>query len=262
MPETKCQESSPSRQTAGCGWRVLAREHARGVRLPLHAHQAGQLVFAVSGVMRVETPSSHWTIPPQRALWVAARHPHAIDMLSDTALRTVYIEPRLIGRCRMFTARDTVHAVSASPLIRALVMGLFEPGRDAGMQRLTVRLLLCALSEAACLPTELPMPAHPGMRAAVSAMMAAQRWDLPLSGLAAEAAMSERSFTRHFAAEAGMSFRDWRQRARLIASLDLLASSRPIKSIASTLGFSSAAAYIAAFRRLMGTPPAEFRRQA
>ena len=84
-------------------------------------------------------------------------------------------------------------------------------------------------------------------------------WRLSLGDVAARAAMSERSFSRHFSAELGMSFRAWRQRARLIASLDLLASPRAVKDIAATLGFGDAAAYVSSFKALMDCTPGEFR---
>lgn len=259
MPDADRQTTSPNRQTLPA-WRILAREHPRGTRLPVHAHRMGQLVFAVSGVMRVDTPGSQWTVPPQRALWLPPLHPHAIDMLSDTSLRTVYIAPALINRCGGFEGRRAVHAVVASPLVKALVLGLFDTHRSAEMQGLSARLLLHALGEAACLPTRLAMPEDSRLRAGLEAVLRGQRWDLSMSGIAGAASMSERSFTRRFTQEVGISFRAWRTQARIIASLDLLAAGQPVKSVAHALGFSSAAAYVAAFKSLMGDTPAVFNR--
>src|SRR3989344_2458874 len=91
------------------------------------------------------------------------------------------------------------------------------------------------------------------------------RWTVPPQGERAfgdregKTAVSDRSFTRRFTAEAGLSFRAWRQRARIIASLDLLASGRPVKGIAHALQFESPAAYIASFRTLLGCTPNTFR---
>ncbi|GJJ02984.1 hypothetical protein RugamoR64_35220 [Duganella rhizosphaerae] len=71
--------------------------------------------------------------------------------------------------------------------------------------------------------------------------------------------MSERSFSRHFNADVGLSFRAWRQRARIIASLDMLAANCSIKSTAHAMQFATSAAYIAAFRKLIGCAPNVFR---
>jgi AraC-like DNA-binding protein len=97
------------------------------------------------------------------------------------------------------------------------------------------------------------------LRRAIAPLLQAHRWHWPLHRLAERAAMSERSFTRRFTAEVGLSFRAWRQRARIIASLDLLNDGRPVKAIARTLGFASDAAYVAAFRELLGCTPHAFR---
>lgn len=257
MSTLESQQTSPSRQNYGL-WATLAKVHAAGTVLPQHQHRSGQLVFATRGVMVVETAQARWTIPPQRALWVPPGQVHAIQVITRTEMRTVYCQPALIAECPGFARRDEVHAVMASPLIRELVEGLFDPVFTAA-QGTMVRLLLQILPHTPTLPTQLPMPHSQALRAVVALVLAGQRWDQPVGELAAAAAMSERSFSRHFAAEVGLNFRAWRQRARIIASLDLLAATRPVKVIAQRLQFASDAAYIAAFRELLGVTPHVFR---
>lgn len=258
MSDPERHSPSPSRQDAGL-WATLAKTHPAGTVLPRHQHQRGQLVFATCGVMLVETLQARWTVPPQRALWVPPQHPHSIEVLSTADMRTVYCQPALTAQCGSFSRRSEVHAVVASPLIRQLVLGLFEPHFDHPTRHLMVSLLLRTLQHTPCLPTHLPMPASAALRTSLAPLLHDHQWQLPLHALAAAAAMSERSFTRRFTAEVGLSFRAWRQRARLIASLDLLAAGRPVKAIAHTLHFESAAAYSASFRELLGCTPNAFR---
>ncbi|WP_431099127.1 AraC family transcriptional regulator [Polaromonas aquatica] len=241
-------------------WATLAKTHPAGSTLPRHQHRAGQLVFATRGVMLVETPLTRWTVPPQRALWIPPHHPHAIQVISATEMRTVYCQPVLVDRCESFARRNEVHAVAASPLIRELVLGLFDGGFDHPTRELMVSLLLHTLQQTPSLPTHLPMPSHDGLRRALMLLLQTNQWQLPMHELASVAAMSERSFTRRFTAEAGLSFRAWRQRARIITSLDLLASNTPVKAIARILQFESPTAYIASFRELLGCTPNTFRR--
>ena len=217
-------------------------------------------MFATRGVMLVETLLARWTVPPQRALWVPPHHPHAIHVISSTDMRTVYCQPELVARCASFVRRDEVHAVAASPLIRELVLGLFDGGFDHSTRELMVSLLLHTLQQTPSLPTHLPMPSNEGLRRALALLLQTNQWQLAMHELASVAAMSERSFTRRFTAEAGLSFRAWRQRARIISSLDLLASNAPIKAIARTLQFESPTAYIASFHELLGCTPNTFRR--
>jgi AraC-like DNA-binding protein len=258
MPNSSRQETSPRRQEFG-PWATLARTHRAGAVLPRHQHRTGQLVFAISGVMLVETQSARWTIPPQRALWLPPQHPHEIHMLTATEMRTVYCQPGLIARCESFVRRDEVHAVAASALIRELVLGLFDDQFDDATRHLMVCLLLQTLQRTQSMPTHLPMPASPGLRRALALLLDTHRWQLPVHELAAVAMVSERTFTRRFTAEVGLNFRAWRQRARILSSLDLLTTGHSIKAIAHTLQFANSAAYVAAFRELMGCTPNTFR---
>jgi AraC-like DNA-binding protein len=70
--------------------------------------------------------------------------------------------------------------------------------------------------------------------------------------------MSERTFSRQFIRDTGFSFRSWKQRARICASLDLLSNGIPVKQVAYQLGFSCPAAFTAAFRAILGATPHEF----
>jgi AraC-like DNA-binding protein len=240
-------------------WATLAKAHAANSGLKSHQHRAGQLVFATSGVMLVETPGARWTVPPQRALWIPPQHMHAIQFISPTALRTVYCQPDLLSQCSGLSRQNEVHAVVASPLIKALVLGLFDTQFDHATRLLMVRLLLQTLHQTDDLPTRLPMPHSTALKGAVAPLLQANHWQLPMHQLAGDAAMSERTFSRRFQAEVGLNFRVWRQRARILASLDLLASDAPVKSIAHTLQFETAAAYVAAFRAVLGCTPHAFR---
>jgi AraC-like DNA-binding protein len=230
-----------------------------GTQVPQHQHADAQLVFALQGVMQVHTGDAQWTIPPQRALWMPAGRRHAIQLLSRTEMRSVYFSPALLDAAAGFARRAEVHVITASPLIRELVAGLFVQQRAPAMRTQMAVLLLQALAESPGLPTQLPMPTSARLRTALAGLAMAECGRLSLAEAASRAAMSERSFSRHFTAELGMSFRDWRLRARLIASLDLLASPRAIKEIAVLLGFGDAAAYVSSFKALMGCTPGEFR---
>jgi transcriptional regulator GlxA family with amidase domain len=150
-------------------------------------------------------------------------------------------------------------AAAASPLIRELVLGLFDEGLDLPTRQLMVSLLLQTLQQTSGLATHLPMPCSEGLRKAAALLLQTHHWQLQMHHLADVASMSERSFTRRFTAEVGLSFRAWRQRARIISSLGLLASGGSVKAVAQTLQFENAAAYIASFRAVLGDTPSAFR---
>src|SRR5271169_476985 len=76
---------------------ILARSHRRGARLALHRHDEAQLLFAPHGVMQVTTPNGRWLVPPARAVWLPPRFEHAVDLLSDIEMRTLYVEPEWLA---------------------------------------------------------------------------------------------------------------------------------------------------------------------
>ena len=64
-----------------------------------------------------------------------------------------------------------------------------------------------------------------------------------------------RTVTRLFPSETGFTFKEWRQRARIMLALELLGEGMTIKQISARLGFSSVAAFSYAFRQVLGMQP-------
>ncbi|QLR43927.1 helix-turn-helix transcriptional regulator [Enterobacter sp. RHBSTW-00994] len=240
------------------GWSRGAINYARGEVDPPHHHAQGQLLFATKGVMLVETDRQRWVIPPQRALWIPPFQEHTYSVLSETALRAIWFSPSLIALCEPFTRKEEVHVIMATPLFKELIGGLFSAGYSQASQRTMAVLLLEILSETQHISAELPMPVDERLQRTAREIIANNLWDMPMEILAERAAMSERTFSRLFIKDTGFSFRAWRQRARICASLDLLANGIPVKQVAWMLGFSGQSSFAAAFRSILNATPGEF----
>lgn len=77
------------------------------------------------------------------------------------------------------------------------------------------------------------------------------------------AALSERSFERHFRSETGLSFRAWRRQARLLKAVEWLSLGAPVGEVSDRLGYEGPSAFVAGFRKAFGvTPCAISRRRA
>jgi len=240
------------------GWSATAISYQRGEIDPPHYHLEGQLLFATRGVMLVETAERRWVIPPQRALWIPPLMIHSYRLLSRTDLRAVYVSPCLISECTGFTRDSCVHVINAAPLVKELIACLFASENNERVKRKMTVLLLEILCEAPSDVPELPMPQDERLFRAANELMLRHRWEASLSDMADMASMSERTFSRLFLRDTGFSFRTWKQRARIYASLDLLADNVPVKQIAWQLGFSCPAAFSTAFHSVMGVAPGEF----
>src|SRR5213593_2237719 len=84
--------------STGDGIHMIANSYKKGVRLDTHMHREAQLVYAVRGTMQVTTPKGRWLVPPDRAVWVPAKLPHAIDVLADIDMRTLYFDLAWLAR--------------------------------------------------------------------------------------------------------------------------------------------------------------------
>jgi AraC-like DNA-binding protein len=82
----------------------------------------------------------------------------------------------------------------------------------------------------------------------------------PVDTIARRAGASRRTLERIFRKETGMSLGEWRQQARLLHAMRLLARGEPVTSTALEVGYESISAFIAAFSRVVGTTPGRYYR--
>lgn len=235
---------------------TMATDYPAGERIPEHHHRRAQLIHAAAGVMTVLTRAGRYVIPPGRALWVPAGMPHAIRIVSRLAMRTLYVRP---GAHPGLPAECTV--VDVPPLLRELILTAMilpplydEQGPDGRL----IEVLLDRLAVLPVAPLHLPMPADRRLRRITEALSAEPGDERPLSAWAEQAGASTATLERRFRAETGMSFGTWRQQLRLVVALERLALGQPVTRVALELGYASVSAFIAMFRRSLGTTPGRY----
>lgn len=103
----------------------------------------------------------------------------------------------------------------------------------------------------------LPLPRHPRLLGLCSELIENPSQSITLQGWAERLGMSEKTVMRLFQRETGLSFRGWRQRARLLSSLSALEEGESVTNTALSCGYDSTSAFIAAFKSLFGFTPGE-----
>ena len=148
-------------------------------------------------------------------------------------------------------------------LLRELILHTVERGalrRSVPEDRHLFEFLIDQLRALPTMPLELPMPRD------ARALRLARRWQdepgapAPLDDLARGAGASRRTLERLFQRETGMSLGRWRQQARLLHAMRLLARGEAVTSTALEVGYDSPSAFIAAFTQVMGTTPGRYYR--
>ena len=238
--------------------RSLSYDYATGHRVPAHVHEWHQLVYAVRGVMTLSTAAGSWIVAPHRAVWVPADVEHAIRMSGDVSMRTLYIEPRaapeLPRDCRVVDVPPLLREV----IVRTVVLGSLD--RRVAAQRNLLAVLLDEIRSLRSTGVQLPRPNDARARRLATRLEEAPSDRRTLAELARGSGASVRTLQRVFRAETGMSFGSWRQQLRLGHALQALAAGSSVTSVAFDAGYASVSAFVSAFRRTFGKPPARYRR--
>jgi transcriptional regulator GlxA family with amidase domain len=100
-------------------------------------------------------------------------------------------------------------------------------------------LVLDEIGRAPATPLALPLPRDARLRRVCLELIENPASEDDLDAWADRAGASRRTLTRGFRAETGLSFGDWRARARVIRALALAAEGRPPRVVAAAVGYRS-----------------------
>jgi AraC-like DNA-binding protein/mannose-6-phosphate isomerase-like protein (cupin superfamily) len=262
IAETPIAAIRASHGATGDGVHLLARHYRKGVRLDSHMHREAQLVYAVRGTMQVTTPKGRWLVPPDRAVWVPARLEHSIDVLADIDMRTLYFDLAWLKREERSESLDSEFVVRVSPLLHQTILALFDGRNDADRSELLVRLAVLELHHTEDSATFIPLPHEPRCRRAADIVLGDPTVSHEIETLARAVGTSARTLSRLFSSEAQLSFKSWRQRARIASAIERLSTEAnvSVKQLASDLGYASVPAFSHAFRQVTGKTATEFSR--
>jgi AraC-like DNA-binding protein/quercetin dioxygenase-like cupin family protein len=260
VAEMPIAEIRASHRATGDGVHLVARNYKKGVRLDTHVHREAQLVYAAKGTMQVTTPKGRWLVPPDRAVWVPARLEHAIDVLADIEMRTLYFDLKWLKREKRSPSLTQEFVVRVSPLLHQAILALFDHRNAPERTALLVKLAMLELHQAEDSATFIPLPHEPRCRRAADIVLRAPAASHEIESLAKKVGTSSRTLSRLFSSETQLSFKSWCQRARIAAAIERLSMGNnvPVKKLAADLGYASVPAFSHAFRQVTGKTPREF----
>jgi AraC family transcriptional regulator len=100
------------------------------------------------------------------------------------------------------------------------------------------------------------------LRRAIERLRSDSDADVSLATLAADAGLSRFHFCRAFKESTGLSPHAWLRQYRLEHAMNMLRDTDvPVVSVAAALGYASQTAFAAAFRKLTGETPSDWRRR-
>lgn len=104
-------------------------------------------------------------------------------------------------------------------------------------------------------PLNLPLPGDPRLRRITDALQADPADPRGISDWAGLVGASRRTLARLFREQTQLSFREWRQRLRLLNAVAALEEGASVTRVASDLGYDSTSAFISLFQRHFGQTP-------
>jgi AraC-like DNA-binding protein/quercetin dioxygenase-like cupin family protein len=264
VAEMPIAEIRATHRATGDGVHLVARNYRKGVRLDTHMHREAQLVYAARGTMQVTTPKGRWLVPPDRAVWVPARLEHAIDVLADIEMRTLYFDLKWLKREKRSSSLSSEFVVRVSPLLHQAILALFDHRNQPERTALLIKLAMPELHQAEDSATFIPLPHEPRCRRAADIVLRTPQASHEIERLAQKVGTSARTLSRLFSSETQLSFKSWCQRARIAAAIEKMSEKMSmgknvsVKKLAAELGYASVPAFSHAFRQVTGKTPTEF----
>ena len=221
-----------------------------------HAHRKSQLMVTHAGLITLETDAGVCVVPPRSAAWIEGGMPHRVSCSGAASGYIVFVAAGaarpLAGPC---------HALAVSPFLRALlerVQALPQHYRLDGADGRLMQVLLDEIQAAQSEGLHLPLPRDQRLRRMTGALCAEPQLQARLADWAQRIGMSERSMTRLFLAETGLTVNQWRRQLHVLTALRQLSDGQRIQTVADALGYESAPAFVTMFRKAVGTSPRRF----
>ncbi|MGH1463569.1 MAG: AraC family transcriptional regulator [Neptuniibacter sp.] len=221
-----------------------------------HTHPRGQLAYASSGIIKVYTDGGCWVVPPSQAVWIPGELNHSIIPEVRAEIRHLFIDPSCLER---FPKQCSV--VEMSPLLRELIMRVADFGEYYSPDSVASRISAVILDELQALKPSLlhlPVANDRRLQRVMREMINKPESETGLAHWAQLVGASERTLSRLFVKETGMTFQQWRKQLLLHEAVDRLGRGETVISVALELGYSSPSAFVAMFRKTLGKTPGQY----
>jgi len=234
----------------------MVKSFPDGHAIAPHRHDRDQLLYAVSGVMRLRTDRDALIVPADRAVYIPGGTRHAVRMHGAVEMRTLYIAPRPGGE-----TVSVLRVLAVSTLLRELIGALCDEPvdyeKDSRGDKIA-RLIEDEIDRASELPLSVPLPRDPRLQRICAAVLADPADRRSLDAWSGTAGASARTLARLFERDLGISFGEWRRRLRFHRAVEQLSGGASIARVAQACGYRSPSAFSAAFHSFVGTPPSRF----
>jgi len=243
---------------AACHVTAKIEEMPRGYIDQWHQHPWHQIAFPFEGILQTKVADSQFVIPHSGMLFIPANTRHESFVMTDTQFIGIYLNPK-------FTCDYPLQAkaISVTPFLRELVLHISQCviNMEVSKQKTSnlLAVLIDQISAGESYQMRLLLPSDRRLMIIFNALMADPKLKVKLSDWAKQVGASERTLSRLFTKELGMTFPLWRQHLRLVSSLNLLETTLSVQEVAFNVGYNADSSFIYAFKKLFNQTPQQYR---
>lgn len=222
-----------------------------------HHHRRAQFLYAESGSMRLTTDLGCWIIPPKRAVWIPGGYLHQTGSIGPLEMRTLFIN----SAAELAQVPSLPRMLRVSALLHELVLRVVSMPHEyneADQDGRVVRTLLGEIDWTPIHPVSLPSLRDKRLRRMEQELLKNPAEPKTLEQWAAKLGMSPRTLTRLFRREIDLTFQSWRDQLKTFVAIPMLTDGCPLAEIADALGFDTAWAFTAMFKRVTGKLPSQY----
>lgn len=233
------------------------------IHLPTHKHLKGQFLYTEGGIVHLETEAKTYFIPARHFMWIPPGLNHSITANKSTVmLRNLYYP---VSKQDQEFYRNIGIYPASDLLLEMLTYTKPWSGRhiDRSDPRdftfiMAIKAILPDISKYS-VPLALPYPKDERLLEVIRYMYRHIDDPLQLPALAKQFGFSERSLSRLFQQDVGMSFLQFFKIQRLLRALELLLDGKyAISEIAMMVGYSSLPTFSNTFNSILGVRPTEY----
>ena len=220
-----------------------------------HRHERGQLVYASHGNLQVMSMGTSFMVPSQFAAWIPPGVIHSVTSTTPIDYCSLFIDASVSDVLPGHT--QLLHLTSLlKELTRTAANGDQSGQSDVQARLNSVILDQLRMLRPACVA--LPIPGATRTYPLVEHFLSHPGDQLDLPFWSAQLSMSERTLTRNFKRDTGLTLGQWLQHVKVLKAIELLEAGKSVKATAYDVGYQQPSAFISMFKRITGSTPRDY----
>lgn len=224
-----------------------------------HQHSEHELLWSAAGTITLEAAGARWTIPPSHAVWIPAGLPHRVRAERNAVTYATYVSPGAVAQLDDAPALpNELTGIAMTAVIAELLHSNRNDAMPDAVRLRMQRLALDLIQPVKTAALGFRLPTSPRLHALGCDVVGNPADPRTTHALAARLGVSQKTLTRAWVRECGMTFTQWRILVRVRAGLAEIAAGRIVARAASSVGYASVGTFSEAVREVTGRSPATF----